>query len=514
MNKNLILIIVIIGWISGCGLKESNNKNEKLPNVVLIYTDDLGYGDISAYGGEIPTPNIDGLAKSGIQFSNAYATAATCTPSRFSLLTGEYAWRTTGTGVADGDAGMLIQLGRETWPSVMQRAGYTTAAIGKWHLGLGDKNGPDWNGAITPGPLEIGFDYAFLVPATNDRVPTVFTENHHVVNLDPDDPIEVNYHTKVGDRPTGLEHPELLKMMWSHGHNHTIINGVSRMGYMKGGESALWRDEDISDILVDKAIQFIDEQKDKPFFIYLSTVDIHVPRIVHERFQGATEFGPRGDMIVQLDSSVGDIIKALEDRGLRDNTILIFTSDNGPVLDDGYADKAEELTGDHKPWGNFRGGKYSAFEAGTRIPFIISWPEHTPEGVVSDALFSQVDMLASFADFTGQAFNKEDASDSRNHWKVLIGQSVDGRQGLVQEAIRRALGYVSSNGYKYIAPHKGSRLVPWGTGIETGFDEKGQLYNLREDPSESHNLFGLPQYETIQTELEQALISETENKKQ
>jgi len=486
--KQLVYPLIAAGLVSSCGQQAAKYDDKDLPNILVIYTDDVGYGDVSIYGGKIPTPNIDRLAHEGIMFTNAYTTSATCTPSRFSLLTGEYAWRQPGTGVARGDAPALIRPGKETWPLVMQRAGYRTAVIGKWHLGLGGDEGPDWNGRIEPGPLEIGFDYSWLIPATNDRVPTVYIENHRVPNLDPDDPIKVSFTENISDRPTGLDRPDLLKMMWSHGHNHSITNGISRIGFMQGGESALWRDEDIADVLVEKAIDFIDNNNDAPFFIYYNPVDIHVPRIVHERFKGITPFGPRGDMMVQLDWQVGALMEALEERGLVGNTMVIFTSDNGPVLDDGYVDFAIEKLGDHEPWGEFRGGKYSAFEAGTRVPMIVKWPGRVEEGSMSPALFSQVDMLASFASFTGEDYNDEQAIDSRDKWNALIGDDREGRDGLVQQAIQNVLTFVRQDGYKYISPHDGPAIVPWGTEIETGFSSEEQLFDINNDPGETVNI--------------------------
>jgi arylsulfatase A-like enzyme len=486
--KQLIYPLIAAGLAGSCSQQAAKDDDKDLPNILIIYTDDVGYGDVGIYGGSIPTPNIDRLAREGIMFTNSYTTSATCTPSRFSLLTGMYAWRQPGTGVARGDAPALIRPGKETWPLVMQRAGYKTAVIGKWHLGLGGDEGPDWNGRITPGPLEIGFDYSWLIPATNDRVPTVYVENHYVPDLDPDDPIKVSFTENISDRPTGLDRPDLLKMMWSHGHNHTITNGISRIGYMQGGESALWRDEDIADVLVEKAIGFIESNNESPFFIYYNPVDIHVPRIVHERFAGITPFGPRGDMMVQLDWQVGALMEALEERGLAGKTLVIFTSDNGPVLDDGYVDFAVGKLGDHEPWGEFRGGKYSAFEAGTRVPMIVKWTGRVEEGIVSPALFSQVDMLASFAAFTGQEYDSTDAKDSRNHWDALTGKDLNGRDGLVQEAIQNVLTYVRNDGYKYISAHDGPEIVPWGTGIETGFSTDEQLYDLNSDPGETVNI--------------------------
>ena len=254
------------------------NEKKKNPNIVIIYADDLGYGDVSCYGAtKITTPNIDKLASEGLRFTNAHSSSATCTPSRYSMLTGQYAWRQKGTGIAPGDATLIIPTSRTTLPSVMKKAGYTTGAVGKWHLGLGEPGGkPDWNGELKPGPLEIGFDYCFLIPATGDRVPCVFVENHRVVNLDQNDPIEVGFGRPVGNEPTGREHPELLKMHPSHGHDQTIINGISRIGYMSGGKEARWVDENIADTLTVKAKNFIEQNKDKPFFLYFATHDIHV----------------------------------------------------------------------------------------------------------------------------------------------------------------------------------------------------------------------------------------------
>jgi arylsulfatase A-like enzyme len=194
--------------------------------VVFIYADDLGYGDVGCYGAtKVATPNMDRLARAGVRFVNAHSSSATCTPSRYAMLTGEYPWRRKGTGVLPGDARLIIEPGRTTLASLMKEAGYRTGVVGKWHLGLGAGE-LDWNQEIKPGPLEIGFDYCFLIPATGDRVPCVFVENHRVVGLDPKDPIAVSYQKPIGDEPTGKEHPELLKMHPSHGHDQTIVNVI------------------------------------------------------------------------------------------------------------------------------------------------------------------------------------------------------------------------------------------------------------------------------------------------
>ena len=274
------------------------------PNIVLIYADDLGYGDVSAYGARsVSTPNIDRLAQAGLRFTDAHSAAATCTPSRYALLTGEYAFRKPGTGVLPGNAALIIEPGRTTLASLLRSAGYSTGVVGKWHLGLGPAGGPDWNGEIKPSPNDIGFDYSFIMAATGDRVPTVYVENRRVVGLDAADPITVSYAAPVDGSATGKGNPEQLRMAPSHGHDQTIVNGISRIGYMKGGRAALWKDEDMADEFTRRAVRFIEQQKARPFFLFFALHDPHVPRVPHPRFAGKTTMGPRGDVIVETDDA-------------------------------------------------------------------------------------------------------------------------------------------------------------------------------------------------------------------
>ncbi len=479
--KHYIFGIILIAFSShGFSQIASSAK----PNILIIYVDDLGYGDVSCYGAtSIKTPNIDKLAKNGLMFTDAHCTAATCTPSRFSILTGSYAFRNN-AAILPGDAPLLIQPGTPTLPGMLQKAGYTTGIVGKWHLGLG--NGViNWNGDIRPSPLEVGFDYSFIVPATLDRVPCVFVENHNVVNLDPADPIEVNYDHKIGNLPTGLEHPELLKIGADTQHSNTIINGISRIGFTSGGKSAWWNDEQMANVLLEKTISFLNENKNKRFFLYLSYTDIHVPRDPNPKFTGATTMGRRGDDIVQMDWLTGQVMRKLDSLGLTNNTLVIFTSDNGPVLNDGYDDKSEEMVGSHKPAGPFNGGKYSAFEGGTRVPTIVYWPSKVKPGK-SDALINQVDFYASFAKLTGQQLNANEAPDSYDLLPALLGKSATGRTTMLEESFTLA---VRNNNWKYIQPQaKGTPQWLVNKNVPSGLLQVEQLYELKSDKKEEKNV--------------------------
>ena len=481
IKSNRLLMLLLSLFVSQLINSQSNTKN---PNIVIIYVDDLGYGDIGVNGAiGVKTPYVDELAKNGLNFSDAHSSAATCTPSRYSLLTGSYAFRNN-AAILEGDAPLIIDTTKETLPKMLQKAGYRTGIVGKWHLGLG-KGKIDWNQKIPLGPEEVGFDYSFLIPATGDRVPTVFLENQEVVNLDKNDPITVSYGTRIDGYPWGFKHPELLKQHTDPYHQGAIINGISRIGYMKGGKKALWVDEKIPFVLSEKATNFIEKEKENPFFLYFSLHDIHQPRIANIKFVESSTMGPRGDVIAQMDWCVGEITKALKKQNLLKNTLIVFTSDNGPILDDGYLDYARELVGDHKPGGIYKGAKYSVFEAGTRMPTILHWPAKEEPGK-SDALLSQVDLYASLANLLNVKVDKNAAPDSENHLDAWLGKSKKGREFLLEEAYTYGLRLGK---WKYIQP-KDKPIPGWIANkfVDPGFSAEVQLFNLETDPSEENNI--------------------------
>ncbi len=476
--------MMALAW-SAAWASPAHSRLAERPNIVLIYADDLGYGDVGCYGARtIPTPAMDRLAREGTRFRNAYAGAATCTPSRYAMLTGEYAWRRRGTDILPGHAALIIEPGRITLASILREAGYRTAIVGKWHLGLGSGD-LDWNGVIRPGPLDLGFEYAFLLPATGDRVPCVYVENDRVVGLDPADPIEVSYGRPLPGVLTGRDRPDLLRIRPSHGHDQTIVNGISRIGYMKGGTAALWRDEDMADEFVRRATAFVERAAPGPFFLFLSLHDPHVPRVPHPRWVGRTPHGPRGDAIAQADGTVGAMLNLLDRLNLTTQTLVIVTSDNGPVVNDGYVDDAMEKLGEHRPAGPLRGGKYSQFEGGSRTPWLVRWPGHVPAGAVSDAVIGQVDLLATFAALVRRPLAPTESPDGIPLLEALLGQSSTGRTEIVLQgtsglAVRRGR-------WKFIPPAPGPARNP-NTGIELGTSREPQLYDLEADPGETTNI--------------------------
>ena len=498
MKKYAISVPVLAAMMASCAGGDKGD-DAKRPNVIVILCDDLGYGDVSAYGSKtISTPNVDSLAHGGVCFNNAYATSASSTPSRYALMTGMYPWKNERAKILNGDAPLLIDPDGYTLPKMMKNAGYVTGAIGKWHLGMGNGD-VNWNETIIPGAKEVGFDYSCVIAATVDRVPTVYIENGNVVGREANDPIYVDYNNKFDDEPNALDNPELVRMQWSCGHNQAVINGIPRIGYMKGGKNARWIDEDMADYFVGKVKTFLNDNKDKPFFLYYGLHQPHVPRTPHQRFVGATTMGPRGDVIAELDWCVGELMAELRKLDLLDNTIIVFTSDNGPVLDDGYVDYAVERLGNHQVTGGLRGGKYSLYDGGTHIPFFVYWKGHI-EPTTSNALVCQMDLLNSFAALVGQPVRQD--LDSKEMLDVFLGKSENGRDELVLEAAGR-LCFRKGN-WALIPPYNGPefRETELGNLKDFGlFDlsaDRGQTTNVADQNPEKLEEMKLSMYEAVQ----------------
>jgi arylsulfatase A-like enzyme len=416
-----------------------------------------------------------------LRFTDAHSTASVCTPSRYSFLTGEYAFRKKGTGIASGLDGLIIDPDRTTVPSLLKRAGYTTGVVGKWHLGLGTTP-TDYNGEIKPGPLELGFDYAWIMPATGDRVPCVWMENHRVVNLDPADPIKLDYSVDRGEEGS-------------------FINGIPRIGKQTGGKAALWKDEEMSTVIAQKGCAFIETNKEKPFFLYLATHNIHVPRVPNPKFKGKSDCGVRGDTIEEFDWTIGQLFDTLERLKLADNTLVIVTSDNGGVLDSNGPDKIHGVgdpaaTNGHQCNGVLRGTKGTLWEGGTRLPFIARWPGRIKPGV-SDALVCQVDMLATFAALTGEKLAEADGPDSLNVLPALLGEKTDTscREYFVgQNNLSRPLS-LRKGQWKYVPGggkpprKKAAREKAPETVVERNRPAaSAQLYNLLDDLGETKDV--------------------------
>ena len=482
MNRREFLIGATAAF-AGCRIGKMDGAFAHRPKaVVIFYADDLGYGDTSTYGqSRVKCPHLDRLAAEGCKFTDAHSPTSVCTPSRYSLLTGDYAFRRPGTNILDGDAKLILPLAggeRLTLPAMMRQAGYRTAAIGKWHLGLGAGEHPtDWNKHVSPGPREVGFDYSFIMAATADRVPCVFLRNGDVVGLDPNDPIEISYERvpkKWDGEKTARTNPELLKQ-WGrpsdHQHDKTIIDGISRIGHMRGGKAACWRDQEISDTLCREADEFLASANGEPVFLYFCTSDVHVPRDPHQRFRGRTDLGIRGDATVEMDDALGQVRASLQRHGY-DDTLFVFTSDNGPFIPDGYEDGAPEVWKGINPAHPFSGGKYGPLEGGTRVPFVVSWPGEVAPGTTCASLLSQTDLPRTIAAIIGAKVPENSMRDSLDLSRTMIDGVGEGRKVLVEEPGWGAFGYREGHWKLVDDPRKNRQ---W-------------LYNLELDPSEMTDL--------------------------
>jgi len=482
LHRSLLAAVALlgcVGWLASGGRSVLAAESLGTPNIVVILADDIGYGDLGCYGAaKVKTPNCDRLAAAGLRFTDGHSMASVCTPSRYALITGEYAFRKKGTGIASGLEGLLIEPQRLTLPALLKRAGYATGIVGKWHLGLGTTP-TDYNGEIKPGPLELGFDYAWIMPATGDRVPCVWVENHRVVGLDPADPIQLDYQVQRGS-------PE------------SFLAGIPRIGKQTGGRAALWKDEEMAKVIAAKSQAFIERNQSKPFFLEIATHNIHVPRAPNPQFRGASQCGVRGDTIVEFDWTVGQVLDTLDRLKLTDNTLVILSSDNGGVLDNNGPD-VEHGVGSptandgHLCNGPLRGTKGTVYEGGTRVPFIVRWPARIRPGT-SDALVCQIDLLASFAALTGQTLAAGDAPDSFNVLPHLLGEPTKKpcREYLVEQDNAGMSFGLRKGEWKLVVPGRwqkaGGKAANKPAGKNRDQAPAPQLFNLADDLGETKNL--------------------------
>jgi len=459
ISRNLLLVILSLLFTLSCGNEPLPEKN---PNLIYILADDLGFGDISSYNpaSKIITPNIDMMVSDGIMFSDAHSASAVCTPTRYGILTGRYSWRTgLKQGVTWSWDQPLIETSRLTLSSMLKEKGYLTACIGKWHLGLGwvmdeEKGVADFSKPLTAGPNDYGFDYSYIIPASLDIPPYVYIEDLEL--------------TAMPDR---------------------LTSDTSKFGWWREGNTgADFEHQKVLPHLTDKAVEWVNKQagKDKPFFLYFALPAPHTPILPTGDFIGISNTNPYGDFVVMVDHMVGRIMDALEKNMIEDNTIIIFTSDNGCSPEADF-DQLSALG--HSPSFVFRGHKADIFEGGHRIPFIVKWPEIVNSGRTSLKTVSLNDIMATMADITSYEIPDDAAEDSYSLLPVLKGKPSDFR--------RESIIHHSVNGFFAIRKGKWKLNVCAGSGgwsypTESEAEELGlpwlQLYNLDNDPGEENNI--------------------------
>ena len=428
------------------------------PNIVYVLADDLGWGDLQCYNrnSAVPTPNANRLASEGMRFDDMHSTSAVCTPSRYSILTGRYCWRgSLKKGVLEGDSPDLIEPGRATVASMLKSAGYYTAGFGKWHLGLGNDAHTDYTKPLHPGPLDHGFDHYFGIPASLDMAPYLYFENDRAV-----------------EQPT----------------SSTPGSKAPRGVFWRPGACAPhFRHEEVLPTVTAKAVEFIHqraEQRSTPFFLYLPLTGPHTPWLPLREYQGTSKAGTYGDFVAEVDDMLGRVMRALDETGLAQNTLFIFTSDNGADW------KLEDLARfTHRANGDWRGEKADIWEGGHRIPFLARWPGAIRPNSESKDLGSLADLMSTVAAITGIPLPANSAEDSFNLLPAFLGKntapirdsvilhSIDGMFSIRQGNWKLEEG-LGSGGF---SPPRTIEPAPGGP--------TGQLYDLAVDPGELHNLY-------------------------
>lgn len=502
MNRScfycLLLAGLVILFISGCNPFQSEISP---PNIVIILADDMGYGDIQQYNptSTIPTPNLNRLSEEGLVFQDAHTPSSVCTPTRYGLMTGRYAWRSRlKSGVLSGYSPTLIEADRQTLGHLLTGAGYETGVVGKWHLGLGwpwvgdtlptgvdklmflpEETAIDFSQPLTIGARENGFAYSFLVPGSLDMGPYVFVENNQAV-AEP-----------VAD---------------------SLFPGGRFPAFIRPGQvAASFKFDQVLQHLGDKATAFIarQAQSEKPFFLYMPLTGPHKPALPNPAFRGKSGLGPYADLVMEVDHTVGRVMQALEDVGLTENTVFIYTSDNGSYMyrrEEGETDHVSDstkqayLAAHHTANGNWRGTKADIWEAGHRVPFILRYPDQVKPGAV-DQPICLTDVLATVCELVGQSHDPNQAEDSYSFLSLIRGESVS-RPPIVHHSVRGMFS-LRKGGYKLVFGNgSGGREKPAGK----KFEQPYQLFNLKEDPQEKIDLGTDPAYAPQIEELTSDLI--------
>ena len=404
-------------------------------NIVIIMADDLGYGDLGPYGAtKIRTPHCDRLAKEGRRFTDAHSPSAVCSPTRFGLITGTYPWRERRVPRhLLASEPLVIRDGEPTLPGLLKAAGYATGCVGKWHLGAQRQDPIDWNKPLKPGPTDVGFDYYFGVINSHNQAPFVWVENHTILDRQRGEVIEVQ-------------------------------------GNQKQTKGRVTRDEhDGERVLAGKAVEFIDRNKDKPFFLYYPTSAVHNPITPGAAWKGKSEAGTYGDYVQEFDWAVGQVLHALDRHKLTDRTLVIVTSDNGGVL-------SHAARFGHKTNGPLRAQKGTIYEGGHRVAFLARWPGHVPAGTTSDETICHVDMMATVCAAAEVPLPQEAGPDSHNVLPAFLGQQSD-------KPLREATVCVSQHAADFSI-----RQGPWKLIVKGGAATGNELYHLGDDLAESKDV--------------------------
>ncbi|MDP4626426.1 MAG: arylsulfatase [Akkermansiaceae bacterium] len=458
MKKIRSILLLGISWFVSGAYSSAESVDAAKPNIVFIFADDMGYGDVHVLNPErckIPTPHMDKMAEEGMIFTDAHTSSSVCTPSRYSLMTGRYNWRTKlQGGVNNGFSAPLIPTSRMTVASLLKEAGYHTAMIGKWHIGMNLPDGKgkglekiDWKGEIRGGPFDVGFDYFFGISGSLDMAPYIYIENDKF----------------VGECTVEIEpHPN-----------------------RKGPAHEDFKVVEVLDTLADKSVEYIAKQDaSQPFFTYIALPSPHTPIVPTEKWKGKSGIGDYGDFMMQTDDFVGTVMKALDDAGLSENTLLIVSSDNGCSKAANIGDLEKQ---GHFPSAQFRGSKADLWDGGHRVPFIVKWPAAVNAGSTSDAIICLTDFMATAAELSGAKVPGDAGEDSVSFAPALAGKEIEtSRKGIIHHSISGAFAYregkwkllLASGSAGWTAPKKGGKGAP-----------KGQLYDMEADPGETTNLY-------------------------